>query len=72
MGVAGTIAKALDRFLWKRIRKNVKDYCERCVVCRRAKIHPQMAATLYPLFVLPRPWHKVGPDYLTHLLVSNG
>jgi hypothetical protein len=31
-----------------------------------------MAATLYPLLALPRPWHNVGLDYLTHLLVSNG
>jgi hypothetical protein len=31
-----------------------------------------MAATLYPLPVPPRPWHKVGLDYLTHLPISNG
>jgi hypothetical protein len=31
-----------------------------------------MAATLYPLYVPPRPWHTVGFDYLTHLHVSNG
>jgi hypothetical protein len=37
-GVASTLAKALDRFWWKRVRQNVKDFCERCVVCRRAKI----------------------------------
>jgi transposase InsO family protein len=41
-------------------------------VCRRAKFQPQMAATSYPLRVSPRPWHKVGLDYLTHLHVSNG
>jgi hypothetical protein len=48
IGVASTLAKALDRFWWKRIRQDVKDFCERWVVCRRAKIRPQMAATLYP------------------------
>jgi hypothetical protein len=32
-GVASTHAKALDRFWWKRIRQDVKDFCERCVVC---------------------------------------
>jgi hypothetical protein len=41
-------------------------------VCRRAKIQPQMVATLYPLRVTPRPWHIVGLDYLTHLPESNG
>jgi hypothetical protein len=71
-GVASTIAKALDRFLWKRIRQDVKDFCERCVVCRRAKVQPHMAATLYPLHVPPRPWHTVGLNYLTHLPESNG
>jgi hypothetical protein len=34
IGVASTFAKALDRFWWNRIRKDVKDFCERCVVCR--------------------------------------
>jgi hypothetical protein len=73
-GAPSTLAKALDRLWWKQIRQDVKDFCERCVVCRRAKIKPQMAATLYPLHVppSPRPWHTVGLDYLTHLLESNG
>jgi hypothetical protein len=71
-GVASTLAKALDRFWWTRLRQDVKDFCERCVVCRRAKIRPQMAATLYPLLVPPKPWHIVGLDYLAHLLESNG
>jgi hypothetical protein len=70
--VASTLAKALDRFWWKRFRQDLKDVCERCVVCRRAKIRPQMAATLYPLHVPPRPWHTIGLDYLTNLHVSNG
>jgi hypothetical protein len=51
----------------------VKDlFCERCVVCQRAKIQPQIAASLYPLLVPPRPWHTIGRDYLTRLLLSNG
>jgi hypothetical protein len=33
---------------------------------------PQMAATLYPLHVPPRPWHTVGLDDLTHLPEGNG
>jgi hypothetical protein len=67
-GVASTLAKVLDKFWWKRLRQDVNFFCERCVICRRAKIRPQMAATLYPLLVPPRPWHTVGVDYLTHLL----
>jgi hypothetical protein len=63
IGVASTLATALDRFLWKLIRQDVKYICERCVACRRAKIQPQIAATLYPLLVpLPRQWHTVGLD----------
>jgi hypothetical protein len=69
-GVASTLAKALDRFWWKRIRQDVENICERCVVCRRLNIQPHMAATLYTLRVPPK--HKVGLDYLTHLHVSNG
>jgi hypothetical protein len=70
-GVVSTLAKALDKFWRKRIRQDVNDFCERCVVCRRAKIQPQIAATLYPLHVPPRPWHTFGLEYLTHLLMSN-
>jgi hypothetical protein len=32
-------------------------------------MQPQVAATLYPLPIPPRPWHTVGLDYL---LESNG
>jgi hypothetical protein len=55
-----------------RIRQDVKDFCERGVVCRQAKIQPQMTATLYPLHVQPIPWHTAGLDYLTHFPKSNG
>jgi hypothetical protein len=41
-------------------------------VCRRAKIQPQIAATIYPLHVPHRPWHTIGLDDLTHLHESNG
>jgi hypothetical protein len=34
LGVASILAKALDRFWWKRIRQAVKDFCERWVVSR--------------------------------------
>jgi hypothetical protein len=71
-GVVSTLAKALDRFWWKRPRQDVKEFCERCVACRRPKIRPLMDATLYPLHVPPRPWHTVGLDYLTNLHGSNG
>jgi hypothetical protein len=31
-----------------------------------------MAATLYPLYAPPIPWHTIGLDYQTHLHVSDG
>jgi hypothetical protein len=62
IGVVGILAYALDKFWWKEICQDVKDFCERCVVCRRAKIEPQMAATLNPLPSPPGPWHIVGID----------
>jgi hypothetical protein len=71
-GVASIFAKALDRLWWKRIRQDAKGFLERCVVCRRAKIQSQMAATVHALHVPPMPWHTIGLDYLTHLRVRNG
>jgi hypothetical protein len=70
--VACTLAKAIGRFWLKQIRQNVKEVFERCVVCRQAKIQPQMAATLYLLLVPPIPWRRVRLDILKHLLVTNG
>jgi hypothetical protein len=52
--------------------KMLKIFCERDVSCRRANIQPHMAATLYPLFLPPIPWHIVGLCYLPHLHASNG
>jgi hypothetical protein len=51
--IASTFGKALDTFWLKRIRHEVKYFCVRCVVCRRANIHPHMAATIYPYFHVP-------------------
>jgi hypothetical protein len=72
IGVARTLAKALGRFWWKQIPLDVKGFCERCVVCLRARMQLHMAVTLYPLPISPRPWRTFGLDYLIHLLVSNG
>jgi hypothetical protein len=71
-GITSTLSKALNRLWWKQISQDVKDFCERCVVYRRAKTYPQMVAALDPLHVLPRSWHIVGLYYLTHLHVSDG
>jgi hypothetical protein len=55
-GYLSTLPKASfygDKVWWRRIRQDVNDYCHRCVVCRRAKERPQMAAiTCYLLFRL--------------------
>jgi hypothetical protein len=72
IGVARTLAEALDKLWWKRIRQDVEDFCEWFVVCRQAKIQPHMVATLSPLHGPPKPWHRVGLDYFTPLHVSNG
>jgi hypothetical protein len=70
--VRGTLAKALDIFWRKRIRQDVKDLCERRVVCRRANIQPHVPIAINPLHVPPRPWqHTFGLDYLRHLHVRH-
>jgi hypothetical protein len=61
----------LDKFRWKRIRQDVRYYCERCFVRRRAKIQPRITATLYPLHVLPRPWHTISLECLIQFPVIN-
>jgi hypothetical protein len=71
-GVANTLAKATHIFEWNRFSQDVKYFCERCVVYRRAKIQPQMAATLNLLLVPPGPWHAVGLPYFKNSSFSNG
>jgi hypothetical protein len=34
IGIADTLAKALDKFWVKQSSKDDTDFCERCVVCR--------------------------------------
>ena len=46
-GVDGTFVVSLDTLWLKQIRRDVKEFCERCVVCRRAKIQPKIVATPY-------------------------
>jgi hypothetical protein len=45
-GYASKLAKAMDMFLWRRIRHGVNDYCHICVVCR----HMKECAHLYDYF----------------------
>jgi hypothetical protein len=53
-------------------RQDIKQLCERWVVCRRAKIKPHIAAALDPLHVPPQPWHTIGIGHLRYFYVSNG
>ena len=69
---ASTLAKALDRFWWSRLRHDVRAYCDACPTCRRIKTRAQAAAPVQPLPVPPRPWHTVGLDFVTNLPLSNG
>jgi hypothetical protein len=72
---AGTQAKALYKVLvapHSIRRKRIMSYigiCRILVVCRHAKGRAHMAAALDPLQVPPRPWHSIGLDFLTHLLL---
>jgi hypothetical protein len=59
-------------FRWRRIRREVNGLYQICGVYRRATERPHMAGALDPLHAPPRPWHIVGLDFLTHLLVRAG
>jgi hypothetical protein len=69
-GVVATLAKALGRLWWKRIRQDLGGFCERRVVHQQAYIQAQMSAIVHPSHVPPRQcdvygtWHALGLDYL--------
>ena len=46
---ASTLAKALMRFWWSRVRNDVRKYCDECPTCRRIRSRPQAAAPVQPL-----------------------
>jgi hypothetical protein len=63
IGVACTIAQALDNLCCRGIHQDIKGFYEHCVVCQRARSQPRVAHdALDPLHVPPRPRHTVYHD----------
>jgi reverse transcriptase-like protein/integrase-like protein/chromodomain-containing protein len=61
------------QFFWPNINKSIKEYCEACRTCGRAKSSRHLPyGPLMPLSVPDRPWASIGMDFLTDLPLSEG
>jgi len=64
------VTSLLKRFWWDRMTFGFKSYCQRCIVCNRAKPDRKGGAALQPLGILKYPWEIIGIEYVTDLLES--
>jgi len=60
-GIQANIARARESMYWPGMTSQIKDYVEKCDVCRRYS-DQQQKETLHPHDVPNRPWAKVGMD----------
>jgi hypothetical protein len=70
-GVAGTLAKALDKLWWKRIRRDVKDFAS-VASCADEQRFNHTWLRLFTLYQFHPNRGTQLVDYLTNLHVSNG
>ena len=69
LGTTRTLEKAVTRFFWPGMTKDVSQYCDTCEICqRRGRPTPQMQATLRT-DTYSRPFERVGID-ITEMPVS--
>ena len=60
-------------FYWPGMAKEVKDYVNRCYVCKRNKSsNHRKFGLLQPLPIAPTPWHSLSMDFISQLPLSDG
>jgi hypothetical protein len=61
LGIEGCLRRARDCLYWPNMNMQVKDYIEKCDICRKYEIS-QQRETLQSHDIPTRPWQKVGTD----------
>ncbi len=60
-----TMKKVCDRYYWRTITPDVRNYVKTCVACQR--INPKLeksTPTLHPIPVRSQVWHMIGIDFV--------
>ncbi|KAK7883026.1 hypothetical protein WMY93_029200 [Mugilogobius chulae] len=72
-GVNRTVYMVKQRFWWKSVEKEVKEYVAACPVCAQNKSSRQpIPGLLHPLSIPRRPWSDISIDFVTGLPCSEG
>ena len=62
MGIAGTLRRARESVYWPGMNGDIKNYIEKCHICRENRVTSQQRETLQQHSRPARPWAKVGVD----------
>ena len=55
------------QYYWSRMKKNVGDFVQRCLMCQQVKAeHQKPAGLLQPLEVVEWKWEHIAMDFVTH------
>jgi hypothetical protein len=67
-GRTNTLELVQRQFWWPTIRRDVKEYVAKCVLCQTNKVQSRKSAGLLkPLPIPEYPWQSVSMDLITHL-----
>lgn len=73
MGVTKTLARLLENFFWKGMRKDVRNFVAQCITCQSTKYETKRPTDLLqPLPVPTAVWEDFFLDFITGLPLSNG
>ena len=69
LGFDKTYSKIKQRYFWKSQHKDIKEYCEACVICqeRKRSTYKGKAPLQSPLADISRPWQRISMDVLCNL-----
>ena len=72
-GVQKTLDTLKEHFYWPNMKKDVQKFCERCIVCKKAKSKVMPHGLYTPLPIPDSPWIDLSMDFVLGLpRTSNG
>jgi len=72
-GVIKTLKRLSTNFYWQHMRKEIKDFVARCLVCQQTKYSTSKpSGLLQPLPIPSNVWEDISLDFITGLPLSGG
>lgn len=67
-GIAKTTLDVLyEHFFWPHIKRDVEQFCEKCIICSKAKSKIKAHGLYTPLSIPSEPWVDLSMDFLLSL-----